>query len=143
MSKSSYTWMEFLIAARFAPFEFFVVPCFPNVVLTMNKWGDYLPRFRGDEDDHLAHHLIKFHEYMLRLGILHEDVLMNMFMHSLEGDARQWYISLPPSRISSLKYFHATFHAYCKFFYLVEFLLEICCNMKFNSVIEYKELILY
>jgi hypothetical protein len=50
-----------------------------------------------------ALHLIDFHECMLQLGIFHEDVLMKMFMISLEGDARQWYKSLPPRSISSVQ----------------------------------------
>jgi hypothetical protein len=70
---------------------------------------------------------------MLQLGVLHEDVLMKMFMYSLEGDSRQWYMSLPPSIISSLKYFHVVFHAYCKRIYHVEILLEHCCeHMEFE-----------
>jgi len=90
--------------------------------------GRWLPIFRGDEDDYHAQHLIYFHEYMIRLGILHEDVLMKMSMYYLEGDAQQWYMYLPPSSISSLKYFHVVFHAYCKRIYHVEILLEHCCE---------------
>jgi hypothetical protein len=53
---------------------------------------------------------------------------MKMFMYSLEGDARDWYRYLPPSRISSLKEFHATFHDHCKRYFSVESLLENCCE---------------
>jgi hypothetical protein len=37
--------MEKILAQRFAPFNFFVVPGFPNVVPYPNEWGDYFPIF--------------------------------------------------------------------------------------------------
>jgi hypothetical protein len=84
------TRMVVILARRFAPFNFVDVPGFPNVVPTMDEWRDYLPRFREDDHDHPAQHLIDFDQYMDQLDIHHEDVLMKMFMYSLEGDARQW-----------------------------------------------------
>jgi hypothetical protein len=83
--------MESILARRFAPFDFSGILGFPNVVPTMHEWGDYLPRFRGDDHDHPAQHLIDLHQYMDQLDIHHEDVLLKMFMYSLEGEARQWY----------------------------------------------------
>jgi hypothetical protein len=61
-------------------------------------------------------------------NIHHEDVLMKMFMYSLEGDARVWYISLPSSNISSLREFHATFNEYCKRYFPTNFILVYCCE---------------
>jgi hypothetical protein len=81
--------MEAILARRFAPFDFSGIPGFPNVVPTMHEWGDYLLRFRGDDHDHPVQHLIDFHQYMDQLDIHHEDVLLKMFMYSLEGEARQ------------------------------------------------------
>jgi hypothetical protein len=80
-----------ILAQRFAPFNFSVVPGFPNVVPTVDEWGDCLPKFREDRDDNPADHLLEFHEVMYQLGIHHEDVLMKMFMYSLEGEAREWF----------------------------------------------------
>ena len=65
---------------------------------------------------------------MDQLSIHHEDVLMKMFMYSLDGCARQWYRTLPPSSISSLKDFHDAFYLYCKRIYPVECLFEDCCR---------------
>ena len=90
-----------MLAQRFAPLNFSIVPGFPNTVPTMDEWGDFLPQFREKEEDNLAHHVIKFHQYMDQLSIHHEDVLMKMFMYSLDGCARQWYRTLPASSISS------------------------------------------
>jgi hypothetical protein len=126
--KKSYFHMEAILAQRFSPLNFSVVPGFPNVVPTIDEWGDYLPRFREDKDDNPADHLLEFHEVMHQLGIHHEDVLMNMFMYSLEGYAREWYRSLPPASISSLKKFHATFSDHCKRFFPADLIFENCCE---------------
>ena len=101
--------MDAIMVARFGPFEIFVVPGFPNLVPTMDECGEFIPRFKGDEDDHVAQHLIKFHECMDQLGISHEDLLIKMFMHSLDGDAQQLYRSLLPGDIPSLREFHHVF----------------------------------
>ena len=53
---------------------------------------------------------------------------MKMFMYSLYGDARQWYFSLPPSSISSLKDFHRAFTEHCKRYYSDEFAFDNCCE---------------
>ena len=49
-------------------------------------------------------------------------------MFSLVGDARQWYHSLPPTSISSLREFHATFNRNCRNFYSSEFICHNCCE---------------
>jgi hypothetical protein len=95
--------MDKILAQRFAPFIFSVVPGFPNVVPTVDEWGDYLPIFREREEDNPAQHLHEFHELMHQWEIQHEDVLMKMFIFSLDGDAHEWYRSLPPASISSLE----------------------------------------
>ena len=49
-------------------------------------------------------------------------------MYSLYGDARQWYFSLPPSSISSLKDFHRAFIEHCKRYFSDEFAFGNCCD---------------
>jgi hypothetical protein len=109
--------MEIILTPRYAPFNLSYVPCFPNVVPTPNEWGDYLPIFREPKEDNPAHHLLEFHELMHQWEIHHEDVLLNMFIISLVGDARMWYHSLPPASISSLEKFYAAFNMHCQNFY--------------------------
>jgi hypothetical protein len=75
--------MEAILAQRFSHLNFFVVPGFPNVVPTIDEWGDYFPRFREDKDNKPVDHLLELHEVMHQLGIHHEDALMKMFMYSL------------------------------------------------------------
>jgi len=53
---------------------------------------------------------------------------MKMFMYSLYGDARQWYFSLPPSSISSLKDFHRAFTEHCKRYFSDELVFGNCCD---------------
>jgi hypothetical protein len=120
--------MERILARRFSPFNFSSVPGFPNVVPTMDEWGDFLPIFRERKEDNPTEHLREFHELMHQWEINHEDVLLNMFMFSLEGDDREWYHSLPPASISSLEQFHATFNAHCQRYYSSELICHNCCE---------------
>ena len=120
--------MEAILARRFAPFNFSAVPGFPHPVPTMIEWGYFMPIFIERKEDNPAGHLIKFYECMNLLDLQHEDVCMKMFMYSLDGDAREWHFSLPPSSISSLKDFHTLFHEHCKRYFSYEFLFENCCE---------------
>jgi hypothetical protein len=126
--------MEKILARRFAPFNFSAIPGFPNVVPSLNEWGDYLPIFGKCGEDNPAQHLSEFHELMRQWEIHHEDVLLKMFMISLAGDARKWYHSLPPASISSLSEFHAAFIAYCQEFYPSELICHNCGEGYHNSV---------
>jgi hypothetical protein len=83
--------MEAILAQRFSPLNFSIVPGFPNVFPTIDEWGDLFPIFREHRDDNHVEHLLEFHELMHQWEIHHEDVLMNIFMYSLEGDAHEWY----------------------------------------------------
>jgi hypothetical protein len=56
--------MEVILAQRFAPFNLSVVPSFPNVVPTMDEWGDFLPTFGEHRDENPIEHLLEFHELM-------------------------------------------------------------------------------
>jgi hypothetical protein len=78
---------------------------------------------------------LEFHEVMHQLGIHHEDVLMKMFMYSLEGEACEWFRSLLPSSISSLKYFHVAFNNHCKKYFSADLLFEHCYE-QFGSYIQ-------
>jgi len=120
--------MDVILAQKFAPFDFSAILGFPNVVPIMDEWGDCLPRFRENKDDHPAKHLLDFHEIMNQLGIYHEYVLMKMFMYSLVGDARQWYQSLPASSIFSFREFHVAFHKHCKIIFSAKLLFEDFCE---------------
>jgi hypothetical protein len=118
--------MEAILAQRFSPSNFSFVPGFPNVVPTIDEWGYVFLKFREHRDDNPTEHLLVFHEFMHQWGIHHEDVLMNMFMYSLEGYSREWYRSLPLASISSLEQFHVAFNKHCKWFFSADLLFENC-----------------
>jgi hypothetical protein len=117
--------MKAILAKRFAPLNFSSIDDYPHPVPLIDEWKDLLPRFYEGKDDNPVEHVHEFHALMQQLDIHHEDILMKMFMYSLDGDARKWYFSLPPSSISSLKDFHGVFNEQCKRFYPSE---SICYN---------------
>jgi len=43
MSTSSDDSMKAILATRFDPFNFADIPRFPNVVTTINEWGECIP----------------------------------------------------------------------------------------------------
>jgi hypothetical protein len=91
--------MKAILSKRFSPLNFSTIDDYPHHVPLIDEWQDLLPRFYEGEDDNLVEHVQEFHALMQQLDIHHEDILMKMFMYSLDGDARKWYFSLPPSNI--------------------------------------------
>jgi hypothetical protein len=63
---------------------------------------EYIPKFDGDI--HFAtQHVTSFLDFVSRLNVMHEDVLIRLFVYSLEGDPRTWIKSCcRPKEISSL-----------------------------------------
>jgi hypothetical protein len=119
--------MEAILARRYAFCDFSCIHGFPNLILDREVWEPCLPRFGGNEHDHLGEHLLDFHECMHMLNIDHEDVLIKMLRFSLEGHAREWCRTLPVANNHSLKDSHTEFNGYCKQRYYVDFLYEECC----------------
>jgi hypothetical protein len=68
--KMSDTQMVVILSRKFAPFDFFVVPGFPNVVPTIDEWGDCLPIFKESKYDHPTENFLKFHELMHQWDIV-------------------------------------------------------------------------
>jgi hypothetical protein len=87
MSKSFDAWMDAIIAVRYVSFDFSNIPGFPNLVPDREEWENSLLKFKGEDWEVPAEHLLDFHECMHQLGIVHEDVLINMLRYSLEGNA--------------------------------------------------------
>jgi hypothetical protein len=63
-----------ILAHSFVPFNFSAIFGYPHPVSAINKWDDYLHRFRGSKPNHPGEHLLKFHVCMLEHGFFHEDV---------------------------------------------------------------------
>ena len=79
------------LSARYAPMNRSHIPGFPNRVPKVDSQTG-LPKFKDQNNDDAALHLVRFHIHIHKLGVkLHEDSLMKMFMVGLEGNARSWY----------------------------------------------------
>ena len=71
------------------------IPGFLNRIPNVD-WKTCLPKLKNQKSDDVSHHFVIFHMHICKLGVeLHEDSLTEMFMVSLEGNARSWYERLP------------------------------------------------
>jgi hypothetical protein len=77
--------MNQILAKRYAFCNFSSIVGFPNPVPSRDEWENSLPRFRGEEWEVPAEHLLDFHDFIDRLEIVHEDVQIKLFKFSLEG----------------------------------------------------------
>ena len=120
--------MNRILIKRYAFCNFSSIAGFPNQVPTRDEWEKSLPRFRGEEWEVPAEHLLDFHEFIDQLEIIHEDVKIKLFKCSLKGIALHWCWSLPDASISSLADFHAAFHVFCNGIFPADLLYPECCH---------------
>jgi hypothetical protein len=83
--------MEKILAQRYAFCDFSKIVCFPNPLPDWIDWERSLPNFRGKKWEVPVEHLLDFHEFIHQLHIVHEDVQIKLFKHSLQGIAHDWY----------------------------------------------------
>jgi hypothetical protein len=79
--------MDAIITRRYAFCDFFHVYGFLSPMPGRDEWESCLPRFKGEDWEVPTEHLLDFHECMHNMDIIHEDVLINMFRYSLEGNS--------------------------------------------------------
>jgi hypothetical protein len=125
--------MEKILAHRYAFCDFSKIVGFPNTLLDKDEWERSLPKFRGEEWEVPAEHLMEFHEF---IHIMHEDVQIKLFKNSLRGIAHDWCRSLPIASINSLTGFHAAFNSFCKDYFSTEYLYENYCD-EFSFLYKY------
>jgi hypothetical protein len=116
---------------RYAFCNFSSIFGYPHPVPNRDEWERSILRFRGEEWEVPTKHLLDFHDFIHRIGIVHEDIQIKFFRHSLEGISLDWCRSLPSANIISLAYFHASFHVFCKDQFSNDFLYPKCCH-EFN-----------
>jgi hypothetical protein len=93
------TIMEAIIAARYAPL---LLPQPLNSIPT-DGYLKQLPKFTGEGDIAAEEHLEAFYSFTYDHVIMHVDVWMRIFVHSLEGEARNWFRALPLGSIDGIE----------------------------------------
>jgi hypothetical protein len=91
--------MDTIVATIYAPL---VLPQPFNALLA----GGYLkklPKFTGEGDITTKEHLATFYSYVDNYVIVEEDVWMRIFVHSLDGEAKKWFIALAPGSITGIE----------------------------------------
>jgi hypothetical protein len=90
--------MDEIVAARYAPLVL------PQVMYTFppNDYMRYLPRFNGDGSVSAEENLSSFYSFANNFNIEHVDVWMRLFVQSINGEARKWFISFPPNSIADI-----------------------------------------
>jgi hypothetical protein len=90
---------EAIIATRYAPL---LLPQPLNVLPTYG-YLKKLPKFTGEGDISAKEHLEAFYSFTDDHVIMHANVWMRIFIHSLEGEARKWFRALPPISIDGIE----------------------------------------
>ena len=110
------------------------IPGFPNKIPKVD-WQRNFPMFKDDDRKDAALHLVIFHIHILKLKVdFPEDCLMKIFMATLEGEARSWYESFPPSCIYCLKDFHTMFFERYKESYPSLTLVQNFCSHVYSFI---------
>jgi hypothetical protein len=93
------TRIEVIIATRYAP------PILPQPLnaLPADEYLKQLPKFTGEGDITTEEHLEAFYTFTDDNVIMHADVWMRIFVHSLQGEARKWFKTLPPGSIDGIE----------------------------------------
>jgi ribonuclease HI len=91
--------IEVIIAARYAPL---VLPQ-PLNNLPAEGYLKQLPKFTGEGDITAEEHLTAFYTFTDDNVIMHTDVWMRIFVHSLQGEARKWFRALPHGSIDGIR----------------------------------------
>jgi hypothetical protein len=63
------------------------IPGYPNYFPT--EWRESCPKFSGDPTLAVTH-VVNYMRYASSINVLHEDVLMKIFVSSLESSQRKW-----------------------------------------------------
>ena len=126
-------------STRYAPMNCAHILGFLNRIPCID-WQTCLPKFKDEEGDVVAVHLIKIHMHIYKLGVeFKEDYLMKMFKASLEGKEISWYEILPVASLYSLEYFHSAFYENYKESYPSLSLFENCSQVNFENFMQHME----
>jgi hypothetical protein len=99
------TIMEAIIDARYDPL---LLPQPLNALLA-DGYLKQLPKFTSEGDIAAKEHLEAFYSFTDDHVIMHANVWMRIFVHSLEGKARKWFRALPPGSINGIESLYNAF----------------------------------
>ena len=91
--------MEAIIIARYAPL---VLPQNLNAFPT-EDYMKYRPKYNGEGDMIVEEHLVEFYNFPDNFNIEHVDILMRLFVQSLDGEVRKWFRGLTPYSIIGIE----------------------------------------
>lgn len=74
-----------------------------------NGYLKTLPKYSGSDSRGGNEHITKFWDFTNNLLVEHEDVFIRLFVHSLKGDVRSWFMHLTTNSISSWGQLHDCF----------------------------------
>jgi hypothetical protein len=94
--------------SAFDPLSFAAFLDYPHD-LPARKWLKHIPLFAGRLGESVEDHLAKFLQVVGDFNVEHEDVVMRMFVSTLEGEARPWYNSLLDASIDGWDSFEEKF----------------------------------
>ena len=80
--------MDAIVTARYAPL---ILPQ-PLNPLPAGDYLKYMPKFSGEGDVTDEEHLAAFYSYADNLNVESEDVWMRVFVQSLDGEVRKWFL---------------------------------------------------
>jgi hypothetical protein len=92
----------------FDPLSFVAFPNYPHDLPT-RKWIKRIPLFPWRLGESIEKHFAKFLQVVGDFDVEHEDVMMRMFVSTLEGEARSWHKSLPDASIDGWDSFQDKF----------------------------------
>ena len=91
--------MDAIIGSRYAPLVLPVaLHAFPAT-----DYMKYLPRYNEEGEFTTEEHLVAFYSFANNFNIDYEDVWMRLFVQSLDGEVRKWFICLPPTSIADIE----------------------------------------
>lgn len=61
----------------------------------------HLPRFNGEDDNMAQSHNKTSNAFVENINVEQLDVVMRLFVQSLNGEARKWFTSMPNSSITT------------------------------------------
>jgi hypothetical protein len=87
---------------NYKPLDMRKIPGYPKKMPPIPK--RWFPKFTGDNGKRADFHMRDFYSYFV-LNLVNdnaEDVVMKIFSHTLHGNAKKWYDSLPNASITSM-----------------------------------------